>query len=427
MIGANQSRSASVAVCMLLLGAACASGESDPTEVGESGPVVPVGIVDASVLQRDAGRPTGDAASDQGSDARSPSRGTVEAIHVQDSFSCAIRVGGALACWGLTPQDLTYRDTPLITVAAATSWPPGAVIGALSAVSIGGTSTCAIRRSTDGAGGAVTCWGKNADGSLGNGHLAGGRVPSSVLGLQDVTQISHQGNLVAAVRANGEVVRWGGEAQRYGELSIEPTVFENTGTPTPVSGMPLARKVAAGQWHICALTRDGEVYCAGHSTFVGVGATIAVQTPMKVELPPVVDLAANVTQTCAVTSGGDVYCWGSGSAKPEPDLTPQIVAGVSKAASIAVGASHKCAAHTDGSVSCWGWNSNGQLGRPPSPGGDPEPVPGLTDAVVQVAAGSTHSCARTATGVVFCWGGSAKLGNLTATAPAGTPVLVDAL
>ncbi len=459
MLVAIPFRAARIAFCLVVVGVGCASGEGDepspnPDQVGDgSGPAGAVGARGSRPgagqsnnedAASDAGRDAvsdagGDAASDAGRDAASdaapgepsPSLGPVEAIHVEDTFSCAIRGGRDLACWGYSRQDLTYRDNPHHIVAAATTWPPGGPIGVVSDVTIGARSTCAVKGSPGTGGGAVACWGENTGGSLGNGQLTGGSVPSSVLGLNDATQVSVLGNLVAAVRANGEVVRWGGEAVRYGVQSVAPTVFQDTGTPTLVPGMRSVRKVATGLWHICALTFDGDVYCAGHADFVGVGATAGVETALKVNLPPVIDLVAGATETCAVTNVGEVHCWGQrnwsdGSTIVGPAPTPRIVLGVSNAASLAMGSYHSCAAHNDGSVSCWGYNRHGQLGRAPSPNGKPMPVAGITS-VVQVGVGSTHSCARNTRGAVYCWGNRIALGNLSATAPLGTPVLVEAL
>ncbi len=93
--------------------------------------------------------------------------------------ACAVRRGGAVACWGAgflgQIGDGQTRPTPT----TATSL-PSAVSGVTNAVSVvtGGEHSCATTRA-----GSILCWGENTHGELGLGTTGGSRLsPDSVIG-----------------------------------------------------------------------------------------------------------------------------------------------------------------------------------------------------------------------------------------------------
>jgi alpha-tubulin suppressor-like RCC1 family protein len=76
--------------------------------------------------------------------------------------SCALRADGTVACWGI-PRDGRLGEGTLSGVS-----PAPRLVGGLddaTAVASGDAHTCAIR-----AGGAVSCWGENYFGQLGQGR-----------------------------------------------------------------------------------------------------------------------------------------------------------------------------------------------------------------------------------------------------------------
>jgi alpha-tubulin suppressor-like RCC1 family protein len=93
--------------------------------------------------------------------------------------ACAVRRGGAVACWGAGFQGQIGDGQP--RAAASTPTPsPSAVSGISNAIGVGtgGNHSCAPTLT-----GAILCWGENSHGELGKG-TAGGQLlsPESVLG-----------------------------------------------------------------------------------------------------------------------------------------------------------------------------------------------------------------------------------------------------
>jgi alpha-tubulin suppressor-like RCC1 family protein len=71
---------------------------------------------------------------------------------------------------------------------------------------------------------------------------------------------------------------------------------------------------------------------------------------------------------CALTTGGAVFCWGdntsgqTGAAVSSYVAAPAQVGSSAAWTQLASGASHVCARQSDQSVWCWGLNTSGQLG-----------------------------------------------------------------
>ena len=147
-----------------------------------------------------------------------------------------------------------------------------------------------------------------------------------------------------------------------------------------------ARKLVAGNYHVCALLDDGSVKCwgRGSSGQLGQGSSASIGSQpnqMGENLPPIdlgtgrraVDIAAGGSQSCAVLDDGSAKCWGDGigdSAGEMGDNLQAIDMGGRTVKQIAAsttyyssGDSHACAVLDDSSVKCWGDNSQGQLGQ----------------------------------------------------------------
>jgi alpha-tubulin suppressor-like RCC1 family protein len=226
-----------------------------------------------------------------------------------------------------------------------------------------------------------------------------------------------------AVTTGGGVLCWGYNAS--GQLGDGTTT--NRLTPMPVIGLGSGvAAVAAGTDHTCALTSVGGVVCWGwnHYGQLGDGTTTDRLSPT-----PVVGLGSGVSEiavgwgyTCALTSGRGVVCWGHnrtgqlGDGTTTDRLTPTPVTGLGNVVAIAAGDDQTCAITSVGGVVCWGENTVGELGDGTTTDRlTPTPVVGLGSGVNKIAAGGVHTCALTAAGGVLCWGYNleGELGNGT--------------
>ncbi len=228
----------------------------------------------------------------------------------------------------------------------------------------------------------------------------------------------------------GEPWRLGPEAQTGGEACpgdascpAPPEDARNTSAIQCDSEERVClRAVSAGNFHTCALSVAGEVYCWGDGGDgeLGHGVEETRATPVRVEgLPEASAIAAGGPgRTCAALTEGGVRCWGDGELGRETPLTsasPVEVAGLeARIVSLSTAISHTCAVSADGRIDCWGQQNHGELGDG-SVGSRETPVKvrGIDDAVAVSTGGAGHSCAIRSGGSLSCWGYNnyGQLGN----------------
>ena len=199
----------------------------------------------------------------------------------------------------------------------------------------------------------------NADGTVtasGDNDLGGCDVPA---GLTGVVAVSAGDGISLALKSDGTVVEWGGQAS-WGPMFGRP--------PAGLSGVvAIARAM-----HGLALKSDGTVVAWGDNTYG--------QRNVPAGLTNVVAIAANQFTSFAVKSDGTVVSWGGQS---------NIPAGLSGVIAIdACPYGGAVALKSDGTVVTW------DFGSPPD---------GLSG-VVAVAAGTNHMAALKSDGTVVSWG-----------------------
>lgn len=330
-------------------------------------------------------------------------------LTAQEYRSCAVLDDGFVACWGL--DGALGAGEP-----AARGDDPGEMGAELPlmdlgrsavAISTGGQFTCALLDDAS-----VKCWGLNVNGQLGVGDTTlrmrpsanGDNLGTVSLGVgRSVKSISAGYEHTCALLDDGSVKCWGrnqdgqlglGDAEDRGDEPGEmgdalPSVDLGTGRT--------ATRIAAGDWHTCALLDDATVKCWGFGeagqlgigqNFTFGGARGRAPGEMGDDLPAVnlgtgrtaVELAAGSTYSCAILDDGSVKCWGRntlgqlglgdttsrGEAPGDMgDQLPPVDLGTGRRAlRIAAGGSsdHTCALLDDRSVKCWGFNRDGQLG-----------------------------------------------------------------
>ena len=367
--------------------------------------------------------------------------GITTAIGIATGFdhSCALLADGTVRCWG------RGLEGQLGNGSQANSTTPVSAVGMqlpIVALGAGASHTCAVLQS-----GIATCWGKTANGQVGNGSLVGNvPLPAAVTGLAGASAISGGFEHTCALLVEGDVKCWGlNDGGQLGMGTIGGAV-QRSGTPLTVNGPAFA--INAGGNHTCATTASGTVSCWGYGFYgqLGSGGTQDSSLPLKViNTDQVGGAAANVVNvglgfehSCGVYADGDAKCWGRnnlvqlGANVISTDLpqaeTPRDVYQMSSAMTIASGYAHSCVVLFTGEVQCWGNNNFRQTGydQPALPA-FPATVPGITTGL-GVAAGYEHTCAVLTSGLVQCWGrgDQGQLGN-GATANSAAPVFVSGI
>jgi Regulator of Chromosome Condensation (RCC1) repeat protein/regulator of chromosome condensation (RCC1) repeat-containing protein len=261
--------------------------------------------------------------------------------------------------------------------------------------------------------GGVLCFGHNAYGQLGAGLRAEeSDVPVPVKGLSGARRVFAGDGHVCALLEDGGVRCWGfnSQGQVGSPTSYEPAARELVMPAEEVGAAKGASRLALSRSATCALVDRGDLLCWGDAATPGPPPHHAhLRRPRRVaDTAGLAELDASEGGFCGVRAG-EVLCWGDVSQLFDAAYNvpgPRSV-GVTRARRVRLGQQHACALHDDGQVSCWGLNMNGELGRATTPGGyerfGPQIVEGLPPAV-DLAVGGSLSCAITAKGEAYCWG-----------------------
>ena len=286
--------------------------------------------------------------------------------------SCAL-VGAdgarAVYCWG----DARYAELGVTTNYSVAPVRITITGGEPVSLAMGSQFVCAIV--DEGAGRRVPyCWGKNTYGTLGRGTFGAAEgTPAPVAGdLTDAAELSLADDHACARHAGGAVSCWGYNGDgRVGDASTT-----NRYVPTRVSGLTDATRIATGSAHACAARVDGSVVCWGRneSGQLHDGSTSTRSAPViAIGVGPASAVGAGGTFSCAIV-GGLVQCWGGNAYAQLGGGTRAVtsavvgVGGVINALDV-VGsrngssdALHACARLADGTALCWGYCASGRCG-----------------------------------------------------------------
>jgi len=285
--------------------------------------------------------------------------------------------------------------------------------------------------------GGVKCWGYNAYGQLGDGTTTDRQVAVDVSGLTSgVTAIAAGQNHTCARLSGGTVKCWGDNAQGQLGTGNQATSL----TPVEVLGLTDAVLVTAGQQHTCVSTSSSAMKCWGYGLNyqLGTGTTARQNTPASVVglSAGVSAISAGYLNTCALLTTGEVECWGNnsngqvgkgGSTGGDTSLPSKVVVGGSTLTNVSVisasDSGWTCAVTTTNRAYCWGGNFGYNLGA--YYGGNSQTsaqeFTGLGTSVAAITLGEYHGCAMMSGGSIKCWGENSQgqVGNGTTTGDNG--------
>lgn len=268
-----------------------------------------------------------------------PGNPLIKSVATMGDHSCAVTAVGDVWCWGrgFFGELGGGRNGPSGTT-------PRQIVGVINATAVvmGAQHACAWNPDN------VWCWGDFSNTTNGEPVT---RMPIAT----PVTAVSAGSYHTCAISSINGTICWGRNAN--GELGNGTT----TTTNVPVQALSVGRNVvaiAAGGSHSCALTNLGKLLCWGDNRAgqFGNGATASSTSPIEVlSFTPNTQIFAGLVTTCALNSG-DLQCWGDAQTSP---LAVPFGQPVTKAE---LGDYSMCVTLQDESMWCRGQNLVGQLG-----------------------------------------------------------------
>jgi alpha-tubulin suppressor-like RCC1 family protein len=283
-------------------------------------------------------------------------------------FTCGIREGNTLWCWGNPYQDALGTSGPGDTTAPRQVTGPAA---GWASVTAGYLHGCATRKD-----GGLWCWGDNTAGELGTGTTASTSPP------RPVTTPAATGWASAAagrkhtcgIRADTTLWCWGDNQNGQLGLGLSSSQDRPQQVTTPAAEGWASVAAGADADHTCATRAGATLWCWGdnHDGQLGAGSLTSQDLPQQVTTPAATGWttpAAGFFHSCATRTHA-LWCWGSsffgelGIGGTGAQTLPRRVPVPTRTGwtLIAPGAYHTCATRTGHALWCWGLGSTGQLG-----------------------------------------------------------------
>jgi hypothetical protein len=230
-----------------------------------------------------------------------------------------------------------------------------------------------------------------------------------------LAQISDANGTICGIGTNGISYCWGDGQFAYDRMvPADPSLdlHELTG-----NGASLGQQA-------CLYQPQSGTITANSYPWTGSTRWLCARSPNPIPASSnLVSIASGHSHACGLSKDGDAFCWGEnadgslgiGIISPSGQLngtfntgvlSPALVVGNRKFASIYASVFTTCGLDATGAASCWGYNNAGQLGTQPV---DSNVVTAPVDAATgytftSLALGPNRTCGLTATNDVYCWG-----------------------
>ena len=273
--------------------------------------------------------------------------------------------------------------------------------------------------------GTVWGFGRNLDGQLGLGDTITRNTPTQITSITTATSISCGHNYTMILLSNGTVQSFGWNGS--GNLGLGNTISPQT-SPQTISDIITADAITCGQNHTIIRLLDGTLRSFGLNTSgqLGLGNTVSpVMSPQTIPgITTAISVACGSNYTIVCLSNGTVQGFGENgngqlglSNTTSPQISPQIISGITTAIEVACGISHTIIRLSNGIVLGFGRNVNGELGlgNTTSPQTSPQTISSITAS--EIACGHTHTVIRLSDGTFRTFGlnTNGQLGDGTTT------------
>ncbi|MEX1187913.1 MAG: T9SS type A sorting domain-containing protein [Bacteroidia bacterium] len=132
--------------------------------------------------------------------------------------------------------------------------------------------------------GYVLSFGYNSSGQLGSGNTIVSAIPDTVIELQDVIQISEGSDFSMALKSDSTVWMWG--RNNSGQLGNGETTTSPNTVPTQVIGLSQVVEISAGDRHCIAKKADGSNWVWGSAASGTLGSGNSTNSLVPIEITP---------------------------------------------------------------------------------------------------------------------------------------------
>ncbi len=331
-----------------------------------------------------------------------------EVISASEDHSFGIRANGTLWGWGSDMfgalgdggADMN-QDSP-VQIGTDTDW---------VAVSTGGAHALGLK-----ADGTLWAWGRDANGSLGDGGLNIDQSSPVQIGTDSTWHIiATGGGHSMGIKTDGSLWAWGLDNQ--GQLGMGPGQA-NKSIPTRVGLESDWDTIVGGPFFSLGM-RDGSLWSWGgdlDGQLGDGGGNVQQDSPVRVGCDRDWKFIATgknfSSHSLGIRTSGALWGWGDdgsgqvgNSDENESENSPLPVEGDIDWMKIAAGGNHNLGIKADGTLWAWGHNTSGQLGDGGSNDEENAPVQiGSSTSWVEIACGSAHSLALQSDGTIWAWG-----------------------